>query len=142
MFGIPMEAHQVTEEILREVFPPTEILQKWWRGEDAAWPPEPEPIELRFPVGTEVLCRVGPTEWAAGTITQHWYRESGPAWPEGHYAPYKVRLEDNRDIFAPQDLDQIIRLNPAGNKNGVPGQQEVPVVEQSGDDEQSEEASP
>ena len=132
MFGIPMEAHEVTEEILLEVFPPSQILELWWRGEDAAWPPEPDPVELRFPVGADVLCRVGPTEWTEGTVTQHWYRENGSAWPEGHYAPYKIRLQDGRDIFAPQDLDQIIRLNPAGNKNGGPGRQAVPAVDESG----------
>lgn len=136
MFDIRMEPQKITEEVLRLVFPPADILEQWHRGKDGLWPPK----RLRFEVGTDVLCRVGPTDWAAGTITQQWYRESGPAWPEGHYAPYKIRLEDGRDIFAPQDLDQIIRLNPSGNRNGVPGrqqeqQQEVPpaVVEQQQD---------
>ena len=141
MIGIPMEAYEVTKEILQQVFPPADILQKWHRGEDAAWPPEPEPLELRFEVGTDVLCRVGPTEWTAGVITQQWYRESGPAWPEGHYAPYKIRLQDGRDIFAPQDLDQIIRLNPAGNRNGVPGRQQQQQQQHLEDETASAEAS-
>jgi len=125
MFGIPMEAYEVTQEILQEVFPPPEILQKWHRGEEAAWPPEPEPMELRFALNTAVLCRVGPTDWAPGIVIQQWYRE--PGWPEGHFAPYKIRLEDGRDIFAPQDLDQIIRINP--NAAGVNGNKTPAVVE-------------
>lgn len=107
-----MEAKEVTVEKLREVFPPAEILEQWFDGEDADWPPEPEPdpLELRFRVGHKVLCRVGPTDWAPGVVTQLWYREK--SWQPGMYAPYKIHLDDGRDIFAPQDKDQIIRLNP------------------------------
>ena len=108
--GLPMEAKAVKTEHLQAAFPPAEIVEKWFRGEDAEWPPEPEPVELRFQQGTKVLCRVGPTDWAPGTVVQLWYRE--PNWQQGMYAPYKIRLEDGRDIFAPQDMDQIIRLNP------------------------------
>ena len=110
--GLPMEAKDVTKEHLIAAFPPADILEKWYRGEDAEWPPsqEPEPVDLRFSVGAKVLCRVGPTEWAPGTVAQLWYRES--AWQPGMYAPYKIHLEDGRDIFAPQDLEQVIRLNP------------------------------
>lgn len=108
-----MEPKEVTPDILEESFPPGDVLEKWYKGEDAAWPPEPEPQELRFLVGTDVLCRVGPTDWAPGKVQKLWYRESG--WPDGAYAPYKIRLNDGRDIFAPQDMDQIIRLNPNGN---------------------------
>jgi len=110
MMGLPMEAKEVTEEELQHVFPPAEILEKWYRGEDAEWPVE-EPLELRFEVGFQVLCRVGPTEWAPGVVKELWYRE--PSWPEGSFAPYKIRLGDGRDIYAPADVDQIIRLNPA-----------------------------
>ena len=105
-----MEAKAVNDEVLDEVFPTPEVLRKWFNGEEAEWPPEPEPQELRFAVGTHVLCRVGPNDWAAGTVQKLWYREN--QWPEGAYAPYKIRLEDGRDIFAPQDMDQVIRLNP------------------------------
>lgn len=108
-----MEAKDVTRDVLENVFPPSEILEKWFAGEDAEWPPEPEPQELRFEVGTDVLCRVGPTNWAPGKVLQLWYREN--EWPEGVFAPYKIRLHDGRDIFAPKDMDQIIRLNPDGN---------------------------
>ena len=121
--GLPMEAKEVTPEELERVFPPAEILEKWHRGEEAEWPPnEPEWDEegaggmpqLRFEVGQKVLCRVGPglgpDAWSAGTIVQLWYREAN--WPPGSWAPYKIRLDDGRDIFAPGDLDQVIKTNP------------------------------
>ncbi len=119
--GLPMLAKEVTEEILAEQFPPADIIQKWHRGEEAEWPPEADPTEmaqppLRFTVGTRVLCRIGPDpvqDWAPGSVIQLWYRE--PNWPRGSFAPYKIRLDDGRDIFAPGDLDQIIRRNEAAN---------------------------
>jgi hypothetical protein len=116
MLNLPLEAVEVTENDLKNVFPPREIFEKWYRGEHALWPPEPEmghpegSEELRFDIGQQVLCRVGPTDWASGTVIQLWYRES--SWPEWVYAPYKIRLDDGRCIFAPQDMDQIIKLNP------------------------------
>jgi hypothetical protein len=110
MFGVPAEAKDVTIELLQEVMPPDEIIAKWFRGEDADWPPEPEAPELRFDVGTKVQCRVGPSEWESGTVIQLWYREN--SWPEGVYAPYKIRLNIGKDIYAPQDTDKMIRLDP------------------------------
>lgn len=112
-----MEAKDVTPEDLEGNFPTPEVLQKWHDGEDADWPPidaEPEFPELRFEVGTPVLCRIGPdatTDWAPGKITLLWYRE--PSWPKGSFAPYKIQLDDGRSIFAPGDMDQVIRLNDA-----------------------------
>lgn len=121
MLGLPMEAKEVTLPILQEFFPPADIIRAWFDGQDVAWPPEPEPVELRFQVGQRVVCRVSPTEWAPGTIVQQWYRE--PTWPEGHYAPYKILLSDGRNIFAPQDADPIIRLDPSvANNNNALGQ--------------------
>jgi hypothetical protein len=105
-----MEAREVTREIIESSFPTLDVLEKWYRGEEAEWPPEPEPVSLRFQVGQKVLCRVGPTSWAPGTVIELWYRESG--WQQGMFAPYKVHLEDGRDIFAPQDIEQVIRVNP------------------------------
>lgn len=108
-----MEAKDVVQEELVHNFPTRDVLEKWHRGEDAEWPPAAEPIDLRFSVGTLVLCRVGPTDWAPGVVKQLWYREAN--WPPNSYAPYKISLDDGRDIYAPADLDQIIRLDP--NKN-------------------------
>jgi hypothetical protein len=112
MIGLPMEAAEVTLEELRNHIPTVEYLQKWHAGEEADWPPEPEFDEsqmpkLRFDLGQRVQCRVGPTEWHSGTIIQLWYREN--TWPPGSYAPYKIKLDDGRNIFAPGDLEQIIR---------------------------------
>jgi hypothetical protein len=114
MMGLPLEAHEVTKELLQENFPYEEILVKWSKGEDADWPPLEAMMDqlpsLRFDVGQRVECRIGPDEvtgWAKGTITQLWYREQG--WAEGSFAPYKIRLDDGRDIFAPGDVDMVIR---------------------------------
>lgn len=111
MIAMPVEAHQATTEIIREFMPPKEIIEKWFRGEEAEWPPaeEPEPMGLRFEVGTKVQCRVGPTQWASGTVSQQWYREN--SWPNGVFAPYKIHLNNGKDIYAPQDEDKIIRLD-------------------------------
>lgn len=117
MFALPMEPKEVTPDHINENFPPGEILEKWFRGEDAPWPPEPEPPELRFTVGDKVECRVGPDDWAPGTVHQLWYRENG--WPEGAFAPYKILLDDGRFIFAPQDMDQVIRQRSDTSNNNT-----------------------
>ena len=114
MFGLPLEAKEVTEEDLRTMFPTTEVLDKWHRGEEAEWPPSDDfgaVPTLRFALNAKVLCRIGPnenTDWAPGTIIQLWYRE--PNWPPESFAPYKIKLDDGRDIFAPADDDRVIRL--------------------------------
>ena len=118
MLGIPSESKDVTKEALFDNFLTNQVLLKWSRGEDAEWPPfdeheldmEKVRPQLRFQVGTRVVCRVGPdpvTGWVPGLVVQLWYRE--PSWPADSWAPYKVELEDGRGIFAPGDVDQIIR---------------------------------
>jgi hypothetical protein len=65
---------------------------------------------LRFKVGDRVLCRVDPdpvTGWAPGKVVKLWYQ--GPDWPPNSWAPYKIELDDNNNIFAPRDNDEIIR---------------------------------
>jgi len=104
-----MEAKDVTQKEIQDNFPTQDVLEKWHRGEEADWPPM-EPISLRFDVGASVLCRTGPTEWAPGKVVDLWYREQG--WPPGSFAPYKILLNDGRNIYAPADMDQVIRLNP------------------------------
>jgi hypothetical protein len=116
MFGLPMEAREVTNEELHNKFPTNEVLEKWHRGEDAEWPPAEKSVqvpELRFVVGTRVLCRIGPDvdrDWAPGVVMMLWYREA--TWPHGSFAPYQIRLDDGRSIFAPGDIDQVIRRQP------------------------------
>jgi hypothetical protein len=126
MFGIPNEAKDITEEELKTYFPTEEVIEAWSKGEKASWPPgveydEPDQDEpwddgndnvpefpsVRFQVGTRVECRVGPDEWALGTIVLVWYRE--PHWPTHSWAPYQIKLDDGRFIFAPADMDQVIR---------------------------------
>jgi hypothetical protein len=117
MFGIPAEARDVDKAELEHSFPTVEILEKWFRCEEAAWPPS-EPLTLRFTVGTQVICRVGPTDWMPGVVTQLWYREA--QWPEGAMAPYKICLQDGRNIFAPADIDQVIQLNTSAQLTDMP----------------------
>mmetsp|Transcript_19161 Transcript_19161/g.27275 ORF Transcript_19161/g.27275 Transcript_19161/m.27275 type:complete len:206 (-) Transcript_19161:422-1039(-) len=124
MFGIPMEAKDVTEEDLLAYVPTEEVLEAWSRGESVPWPPEDDDSDgqemaefppLRFTIGKRVLCRVGPDEWALGTIVLNWYRE--PQWPENSWAPYKIQLDDGRSIFAPGDMDQVIRAAPSDDES-------------------------
>lgn len=90
-------------------------MRRWSKGEHIPWPKQeiPEPPNapnLRFIEGSYVQCRVGPdpvTGWAPGRVKSLLYRESN--WPEGYYAPYQIRLDDGRLIFAPQDTDKVIR---------------------------------
>ena len=113
MTALAMEAKEITKQELQNSFPTSDVLVKWSKGEDADWPPINSTVgmpSLRFDVGQKVLCRIGPDinkDWAPGTVILLWYREI--TWPEGSYAPYKVKLDDGRDIFAPADMDQVIR---------------------------------
>jgi hypothetical protein len=116
MFGLPMEAREVTKEELESNFPTHDVLEAWHKGEEAEWPPVDDPGEtpqLRFDLGAKVECRIGPDaekDWGPGTVIELWYRE--PSWPPGSFAPYKIKLDDGRDIFAPGDMDQVIRKRP------------------------------
>jgi len=122
MIGLPMEAANVTKEFLKDYFPTRDVLEKWHRGEEAEWPPlENEDYSvplLRFDVGDLVECRIGPDPvkgWLPGVIMQQWYRENN--WPRDAWAPYKVLLDDGRKIYAPGDVDQIIRLRRVSQQN-------------------------
>ncbi|GMI24132.1 hypothetical protein TrCOL_g9598 [Triparma columacea] len=73
-----------------------------------------DPESLRFRVGDKVQCRIGPDsvmDWGNGTVMQLCYRENN--WPPGQVAPYKIALEDGRNIFAPEDIPCVIRKPPA-----------------------------
>jgi hypothetical protein len=115
MMSLPFEAVNVTQEAVLAGFPTEDVLKAWERGEEANWPPDDESVdtdlpELRFNLGQRVECRIGPdpvTGWSTGTIIELWYRDED--WPEGSYAPYKIELDDGRAIFAPGDIDQVIR---------------------------------
>ena len=140
-FGLPMEAHNITEDDLDDVFPTEEYLPNWGGGGREEWNPyaggeeddmfddedgmdedeagndepfvPPPGVTLRFNVGDEVQCRIGEdpvTGWGDGVVILLWYREKG--WPPGQMAPYKIRLSDNRNIFAPSDIPEVIRKRP------------------------------
>jgi len=60
---------------------------------------------LRFEVGTRVECNCG--GWEAGTIVKQFYRQS--SFPPGTFAPYQVRLDNGKLIYAPIDEDRVCR---------------------------------
>ncbi|GMI40288.1 hypothetical protein TrCOL_g64 [Triparma columacea] len=73
-----------------------------------------DPESLRFRVGDKVQCRIGSdpvTGWGNGTVTQLFYRKN--KWAPGQVAPYKISLEDGTNIFAPQDIPDVIRKPPS-----------------------------
>lgn len=101
--GIPKTADQVTAEDVEEVLSePSVALEAWQAGNEFG--------ALRFGEGQRVQCRIGDdpvTGWGSGTVVKLLYREE--SWPPGTHAPYQIQLDDGRLIFAPHDIDQIIR---------------------------------
>mmetsp|Transcript_45940 Transcript_45940/g.103768 ORF Transcript_45940/g.103768 Transcript_45940/m.103768 type:complete len:90 (-) Transcript_45940:57-326(-) len=81
---------------------PSVNLEAWQAGNEFG--------NLRFGLGARVQCRIGEdpvTGWAAGSIVKLMYREEN--WPPDVVAPYQIQLDDERLIFAPHDIDQVIR---------------------------------
>jgi len=62
-------------------------------------------MALRFKVGDRVQCNTG--SWSAGTVAKLNYREAN--WAPSRVAPYQIKLDDGRYIFAPMDEDRVIR---------------------------------
>eukprot|EP00040_Diaphanoeca_grandis_P034328 m.212538 g.212538 ORF g.212538 m.212538 type:complete len:263 (+) comp33127_c0_seq17:1088-1876(+) len=63
---------------------------------------------LRFSVGSRVECRITPDgKYAPGSITKLNHRESH--FPPGVVVPYQIQLDNGMLIFAPQDVDMMIR---------------------------------
>lgn len=114
MFAVPAEINDISDTDLEEYFPDEDCLTKWKAGKRVRWPPAPEMGPLRFNVGDRVECRIGPhpvTGWAAGRVVKLYYKE--PNWPPNMVAPYQIALHDGRVIFAPADVDNVIRLREA-----------------------------
>jgi len=71
--------------------------------------------ELRFNVGDRVECAVGSPRdqnsnsrrWLPGTIVKQWYSEV--TFGDNFLAPYQIRLDIGRLIYAPADEDVTIR---------------------------------
>jgi hypothetical protein len=59
--------------------------------------------ELRFPVGTAIEALCFGAEWKEGTVVAH--------WDDGN--PYRIRLDDQegREIWAPVDREDVIRIS-------------------------------
>ena len=62
--------------------------------------------KLRFEVGTRVECNCG--GWEPGTIVKVFYRQS--SFPPGTVAPYQIRLDNGKLIYAPIDEDRVVRV--------------------------------
>lgn len=62
--------------------------------------------EPRFAVSTRVECKMG-SGWFPGSVNRVWWRE--PGWKDRPTAPYSVRLDDGRFVFAPCDSDVVVR---------------------------------
>ena len=61
---------------------------------------------LRFAVGEAVECNLG-ERWAKGVVVDLMYREAGMA--SGGVAPYQVELEGGGRIYAPSDVEEVVR---------------------------------
>ena len=64
-----------------------------------------ESIHLRFKIGDRVLCWHG--TWLPSTIVKLFYVQ--PNFPPGKCVPYKVKLDDGREIYAKADVDTVVR---------------------------------
>ena len=64
-----------------------------------------ESIVLRFKIGDRVVCQCG--TWQPGTIVKLFYVQRN--FPPGKCAPYQVKLDDGRLIYAPADADNVVR---------------------------------
>ena len=61
---------------------------------------------LRFAIGTRVECNCG--GWEPGTVVKTFYRQS--SFPPGTFAPYQIRLDNGKLIYAPIDEDRVVRV--------------------------------
>eukprot|EP00931_Biecheleriopsis_adriatica_P097077 TRINITY_DN7083_c0_g1_i1.p1 TRINITY_DN7083_c0_g1~~TRINITY_DN7083_c0_g1_i1.p1 ORF type:complete len:492 (-),score=93.99 TRINITY_DN7083_c0_g1_i1:72-1433(-) len=66
-----------------------------------------EAVELRFKVGTRVLCLTGNSQWDTGTIMELHFRDDG--WPPDHTVPYLVMLDDGAYTIVPQDVNHLCK---------------------------------
>ena len=66
--------------------------------------------KLRFAIGDDVMCRTS-DGWVGGKITKQFWRND--YMPPGVTAPYKIRLDDGKLIWAPEDDDRFIRARGA-----------------------------
>lgn len=68
---------------------------------------------LRFEIGDDVLCNMGPKGWIAGKVTDRMVTKED--WPEGRIAPYEV-IAAGLTIHVPADTEQFVRKGAASAK--------------------------
>ena len=88
---------------------------------------EPQMPALRFELGARVFCNTG--AWTPGTVVKQNYREK--SWPAGKIAPYQVKLDDGRLIYAPLDADKVIKAgapDPPRDPEDIPDSEKLPVT--------------
>ena len=66
---------------------------------------ETDTVRLRFAVGDRVECNCG--QWQIGTVIKLFYTQQ--SFPAGVCAPYQVKLDSGRKVFAKHDVDSMIR---------------------------------
>mmetsp|Transcript_26876 Transcript_26876/g.70598 ORF Transcript_26876/g.70598 Transcript_26876/m.70598 type:complete len:574 (+) Transcript_26876:46-1767(+) len=76
------------------------------------------PVERRFAVGDRVEARVSmvPEKWLPATVESVNYRE--PQFPPNMCAPYRLKLDNGQLIFAPHDVDMVVRKPGGGGGSG------------------------
>ena len=85
-----------SEKRLPGLVPPGEL--------PTAAPPPDMPKALRFSVGDRVECNVG-HGYAPGKVVELWYYERGVS----ALVPYRVQLDSGGHVYAPQDMDTLVR---------------------------------
>ena len=115
-YGMPFMVTDVTINEVREYLPSEKLYKTLSKNQqddhDANNEGDEDPYasRLRYKLGDAVSCRTSEDPikgWSSGEIVQVKYREK--TWPLGVYAPYKVRLDDGRCIFAPRDEPDVVR---------------------------------
>jgi len=82
---------------------------------------------LRFAIGARVFCNTG--EWTPGSVVKQNYRED--SWPAGKIAPYQIKLDDGRLIYAPLDDDKVIKAGEGEaprDPEDIPDSEKLPVT--------------
>lgn len=72
--------------------------------------------KLRFGLRQRVECQLGDGDWVSGEVVQLLYRDD--CMPPGLVAPYQVKLDDGKLIYAPEDGDHVIRAELVAGSNG------------------------
>lgn len=74
-----------------------------------------------------MFCNTG--EWTPGSVVKQNYRED--SWPAGKIAPYQIKLDDGRLIYAPLDDDKVIKAGDGEaprDPEDIPDSEKLPVT--------------